>query len=49
MLGFLESVSGHWPVGGESAREDGGVLGAVSGESMLALYGYQSVNIDADG
>lgn len=44
-LGFLGAVSGHSPVGGEAleAREDGGVLGAVSGDSMSELGEVASV------
>lgn len=36
MLGFPALVSGHRPVGGELSSEDGGVLGAISGDSMIS-------------
>lgn len=38
MFGFLVLAAGHCPVGGESLKEDGGVLGAISGESMSKLF-----------
>lgn len=35
-FGFPALVSGHRPVGGELSSEDGGVLGANSGDSMIS-------------
>lgn len=42
MLGFLVLAAGHCPVGGELLHEDGGVLGAISGDSMTNKFAMET-------